>query len=196
MWVRNFCSPHKVTFCNKKSPKTEVFGDFWSCYPDSNWGPHPYQAPPELFSNYFLCFMALSAPIRLHSATLWTQGFRLFRNCLWRVVWSNRWAVGLAIWQFAQMWSNHVFGAVAVIHRPTFSAIHHETAFAMVLTMISAIENILILITRLRYAHFCIKNLVSKFIQVRSKSIYTILPSKSWEFSRKIWKICFTYYIH
>ena len=45
-------------------------GFYWSCYPDLNRRPHPYQAPPELFSNYFLCFMALSAPIRLHSATL------------------------------------------------------------------------------------------------------------------------------
>ena len=37
--------PHRfIAFCNKKSPKTEVFGDFWSCYPDSNWGPHPYQS--------------------------------------------------------------------------------------------------------------------------------------------------------
>ena len=44
--------PHRfITFCNKKSPKTEVFEDFWSCYPDSNWGPHPYQGcalPAEL----------------------------------------------------------------------------------------------------------------------------------------------------
>ena len=51
VWVRNFWPTHKVTFCNKKSPKTEVSGDFWSCYPDSNWGPHPYQGcalPTEL----------------------------------------------------------------------------------------------------------------------------------------------------
>ena len=51
VWVRNFWPTRKVTFCNKKSPKTEVFGDFWSCYPDSNWGPHPYQGcalPTEL----------------------------------------------------------------------------------------------------------------------------------------------------
>ena len=32
--------------------------------------PHPYQAPLELFSNYLLCFMAISAPIRLLSAAL------------------------------------------------------------------------------------------------------------------------------
>ena len=63
--------PHRfIAFCNKKSPKTEVFGDFWSCYPDLNWGPHPYQAPPELFSNYFSCFIAISAPIHLLSVTL------------------------------------------------------------------------------------------------------------------------------
>ena len=51
VWVRNFWPTRKATFCNKKSPKTEVFGDFWSCYPDSNWGPHPYQGcalPTEL----------------------------------------------------------------------------------------------------------------------------------------------------
>ena len=48
---QKFLQPAKSTFCNKKSPKTEVFGDFWSCYPDSNWGPHPYQGcalPTEL----------------------------------------------------------------------------------------------------------------------------------------------------
>ena len=43
---------------------------FWSCWADSNRRPHPYQATLELFSNYFSCFMAISAPIRLLSATL------------------------------------------------------------------------------------------------------------------------------
>ena len=33
----------KQLFATKKSPKTEVFGDFWSCYPDLNRRPHPYQ---------------------------------------------------------------------------------------------------------------------------------------------------------
>ena len=70
VWVRFFDPHRKTTICSKKSPKTEVFEDFWSCWADLNRRPHPYQAPPELFSNYFLCFMALSAPIRLHSATL------------------------------------------------------------------------------------------------------------------------------
>ena len=41
----------KQLFATKKSPKTEVFGDFWSCYPDLNRRPHPYQGcalPTEL----------------------------------------------------------------------------------------------------------------------------------------------------
>ena len=44
--------PHiKVRFSNKKAPKTEVFGAFWSCWADSNRRPHPYQGcalPTEL----------------------------------------------------------------------------------------------------------------------------------------------------
>lgn len=36
--------PHqKIKIRNKKPSKTEVFEGFWSCYPDLNWGPHPYQ---------------------------------------------------------------------------------------------------------------------------------------------------------
>lgn len=44
--------PHqKIKIRNKKALKTEVFKAFWSCYPDLNWGPHPYQGcalPTEL----------------------------------------------------------------------------------------------------------------------------------------------------
>ena len=53
-----------------------------------------------------------------------------------------------------------------------FWRVTRKILFAMVLTMISAVENILILIARLRYAHFCIKKLLATFIQIRSKSIY------------------------
>ena len=53
VWVRFFDPHRKTTICNKKSPKTEVFEDFWSCWADLNRRPHPYQAAPELFSNYF-----------------------------------------------------------------------------------------------------------------------------------------------
>ena len=35
-----YCFQH---FCNKKAPKTEVFGAFLSRWPDSNRRPHPYQ---------------------------------------------------------------------------------------------------------------------------------------------------------
>ena len=41
----------KQLFATKKSPKTEVFGALWSCYPDLNRRPHPYQGcalPTEL----------------------------------------------------------------------------------------------------------------------------------------------------
>ena len=72
-----------------------------------------------------------------------------------------------------------VYLSAVKIGCPTSLQISPKVAFAMVLTMISAVENILILVSQLRYAHFCIKNLVAKFIQVRSKSIYTILPSKN-----------------
>ena len=41
----------------KKQRKRPLFrrkaGVLWSCCPDLNRGPHPYQAAPELFSNYF-----------------------------------------------------------------------------------------------------------------------------------------------
>ena len=46
-----WCYTAKQFFATKKSPKTAVFRDFWSCYPDLNWGPHPYQGcalPTEL----------------------------------------------------------------------------------------------------------------------------------------------------
>ncbi len=35
----------------QKSPRTTTLSAAWSCYPDSNWGPHPYQGcalPTEL----------------------------------------------------------------------------------------------------------------------------------------------------
>ena len=58
-------------FVKIKSPESVGTQGFqWSCRADSNRRPHPYQAPLELFSNYLLCFMAISAPIRLLSAAL------------------------------------------------------------------------------------------------------------------------------
>ena len=43
----------KQLFATKKSSKTEVFEDFWSCWADLNRRPHPYQAALELSSNHF-----------------------------------------------------------------------------------------------------------------------------------------------
>ena len=74
VWVRNFWPTRKVTFCNKKSPKTAVFGDFWSCYPDSNWGPHPYQLIGRVRFAAFRAFCALFYPDRRalrHSFVHW-----------------------------------------------------------------------------------------------------------------------------
>ena len=51
VWVRIFDPHRKTTICNKKSPKTEVFEDFWSCWADLNRRHHPYQGcalPTEL----------------------------------------------------------------------------------------------------------------------------------------------------
>ena len=75
---------------NKKPPKSEDLSGFsWSCYPDLNWGPHPYQAPLELFSNYFSCFMAISAPNYLLSVTLWAFCFHILHIALWLKLWSK-----------------------------------------------------------------------------------------------------------
>ena len=53
----------KQLFATKKSPKTEVFGDFWSCYPDLNRRPHPYQLIGRMRSPAFGPFCALSRPV-------------------------------------------------------------------------------------------------------------------------------------
>ena len=52
----------KQLFATKKSPKTEVFGDFWSCYPDLNRRPHPYQLIGRMRFSVFRAFCALSGP--------------------------------------------------------------------------------------------------------------------------------------
>jgi len=37
-------------------------GGFWSCYPDSDRGPHPYQVIGTLQFIAMQCFLALFAP--------------------------------------------------------------------------------------------------------------------------------------
>jgi len=36
---------------------------FWSCYPDLNWGPHPYQQAKKIFYNLFGLFLFISTPV-------------------------------------------------------------------------------------------------------------------------------------
>ena len=62
VWVRFFDPHRKTTICNKKSPKTEVFEDFWSCWADLNRRPHPYQLIENLSALDFQRFPALFAP--------------------------------------------------------------------------------------------------------------------------------------
>ena len=52
----------KQLFATKKSPKTEVFGDFWSCYPDLNRRPHPYQLIGRMEFAAFRRFCVLFRP--------------------------------------------------------------------------------------------------------------------------------------
>ena len=46
--------PHqKIKIRNKKALKTEVFKAFWSCYPDLNRRPHPYQINGHLWEGRY-----------------------------------------------------------------------------------------------------------------------------------------------
>jgi len=51
------CKNQTASKSDKKKTKSAFSvaekADFWSCYPDLNWGPHPYQAALAIFSNYF-----------------------------------------------------------------------------------------------------------------------------------------------
>ena len=50
----------------KKQRKRPLFkqkaGVLWSCYPDSNWGPHPYQLIGRMRFSTFQAYCALSGP--------------------------------------------------------------------------------------------------------------------------------------
>ena len=64
VWVGIFEPHRKTTFCNKKSPKTEVFEDFWSCWADLNRRPHPYQLIGRVRSAAFGAFLLFFCPER------------------------------------------------------------------------------------------------------------------------------------
>ena len=127
-------SSNKI-YKNRNPQTVAVQGFQWSCWADSNRRPHPYQATPELFSNYFCRFMAISTPNCLLSATLRAQGFRLFRRPLWLVVWSKRWGSKFSGFdRLHKCGQSAVLWAAAVMSRPAFGKLPKH--FAMVLTMI------------------------------------------------------------
>ena len=66
----------KQLFATKKSPKTEVFGDFWSCYPDLNRRPHPYQL---IGRGRFLAFGRFCVLFSSTARTIWHSCVRCFR---------------------------------------------------------------------------------------------------------------------
>jgi len=57
-------NPAKKLRKQEKSRQNQrIQAGFWSCYPDLNWGPHPYQQTKKIFYNLFGLFLFISAPI-------------------------------------------------------------------------------------------------------------------------------------
>ena len=56
---------------------------FWSCWPDSNWWPHPYQEIFGVFYNNFRLFLVVSIPNNIVSITFAKCSLRCFHACLW-----------------------------------------------------------------------------------------------------------------
>lgn len=67
----------------KKPVIIEITGFFWSCYPDSNWGPHPYQVIFGVFYNDFRLFLVVFVPNGVVSRTFEKCSLRCFHICLW-----------------------------------------------------------------------------------------------------------------
>ena len=81
VWVRVFDPYRKTTFCNKKSPKTEVFEDFWSCWADLNRRPHPYQLIGRVRSAAFGAFLLFFVRSAVLSGILMSvDSVRFFRR--------------------------------------------------------------------------------------------------------------------
>ena len=56
---------------------------FWSCWPDSNWWPHPYQEIFCVFYNNFRLFLVVFIPNNIVSRTFAKCSLRCFHACLW-----------------------------------------------------------------------------------------------------------------
>jgi hypothetical protein len=46
-------SVKKLSDIKKSRQNQRIPAGFWSCYPDLNWGPHPYQRQSVIFCNIF-----------------------------------------------------------------------------------------------------------------------------------------------
>jgi hypothetical protein len=63
-------TPQKLQKQKKSRQNQGIPAGFWSCYPDLNWGPHPYQLPRQYFLHIFRLFIAVFALFYLLSGTL------------------------------------------------------------------------------------------------------------------------------
>ncbi len=63
VWVKAKFQPKQQNA--KIAPDRSLERFLWSCYPDSNWRPHPYQVIKNRFLAYLLAFPALSAQNQL-----------------------------------------------------------------------------------------------------------------------------------
>lgn len=68
---------------NKKSCNRNGCRIFWSCYPDSDRGPHPYQPIFDDFYNNFRLFLVVFVPNNVVSRTFEKCSLRCFHICLW-----------------------------------------------------------------------------------------------------------------
>ena len=74
--------PHQI----RKSHRLVRIGwghSFWSCWPDSNWWPHPYQPIFDNFYNNFSLFLAVFVLNGVVSKTFEKCSLRCFHACLW-----------------------------------------------------------------------------------------------------------------
>ena len=73
---RSHCVPMNMNPCGFKA-------FLWSCWPDLNWWPHPYQEIFCVFYNNFRLFLVVFVPNNVVSRTFVKCSLRCFHACLW-----------------------------------------------------------------------------------------------------------------
>ena len=73
----------RFIFITKNTWNPKISGVFWSCWPDSNWWPHPYQEIFGAFYNIFCLFLVVFVPSNIVSRTFAKCSLRCFHACLW-----------------------------------------------------------------------------------------------------------------